>query len=75
MHAFHFYMYLYFTHGVFNSGDLSIATTNSGVTTSGGNHIHTNPSPISTDVAYSITEPISPPSSTGSGIGSARQGT
>ena len=70
----HFIFVLY-AHGVFNSGDLSIATTNSGITTSGGNHLRTNSSPISTDVTYSSAELISPPSSTGSGIGGARQGT
>ena len=49
-------------------------TTVSSEVTSGGHHLHTNSTPVSTDVTFSVAESVSSPSSTSSGIDYAQQG-
>ncbi|XP_065894594.1 uncharacterized protein [Dysidea avara] len=48
-------------------------TTVSSEVTSGGHHLHTNSTPVSTDVTFSVAESVSSLSSTSSGIDYAQQ--
>ena len=50
-------------------------TTISSEVTSNGHHLHTNSTPVSTDVTFSVTESIITPASPGTEIGDAHQGT
>ena len=64
-----------FTSSIYTVTMVTDTTTASSIVTSDGHHLHTNSTPVSTDVTSSITESISYPSSTGSsGIGDTSQG-
>jgi len=58
-----------------SSTAMARTTTTTSTVTSNGHHLHnTNSIPVSTDVTYSVTESISPPSATGNGIDAKSQG-
>ena len=64
-----------FTSSIYTATTATDTTTASSIVTSDGHHLHTNSTPVSPDVTLNITESISPPSSTDSGIGDKLQGT
>ena len=67
--------YIHFYHFSSTASTRTDKTTTSSIVTSDGHQLHTNSTPLSTDVTFSITESMSPPSSTDSGTGNALQST
>ena len=63
-----------FTSSIYTAATSTDTTTTSSIVTSDGHQFHTDSTPVSTDVTFSVTESISSPSSTGGTTGDDSQG-